>query len=126
MCEQGREPGGLGWGDGPVAAVLAVLIVAGVAYLTVSRSGRAAQAARFGRRPSTRTPKPGTALLATSSWRGSTSTTRTCRRGAGEGVEQTSRIDVERYPYLRGSAHAQPKHSGVRACEAPRGRLPVR
>jgi uncharacterized membrane-anchored protein len=30
--------GGLGWGDGPVAAVLAVLIVAGVVYLTVSRS----------------------------------------------------------------------------------------
>jgi uncharacterized membrane-anchored protein len=30
--------GGLGWGDGPVAAVLAILIVAGVAYLTVSRS----------------------------------------------------------------------------------------
>jgi uncharacterized membrane-anchored protein len=33
-----RNAGGLGWGDGPVAAVLAVLIVAGVAYLTVSRS----------------------------------------------------------------------------------------
>jgi uncharacterized membrane-anchored protein len=33
-----RSAGGLGWGDGPVAAVLAVLIVAGVAYLTVSRS----------------------------------------------------------------------------------------
>jgi uncharacterized membrane-anchored protein len=30
--------GGLGIGDGPVAAVLAVLIVAGVGYLTVSRS----------------------------------------------------------------------------------------
>jgi uncharacterized membrane-anchored protein len=33
-----RNAGGLGWGDGPVAAVLALLIVAGVAYLTVSRS----------------------------------------------------------------------------------------
>ena len=33
-----RNAGGLGWGDGPVAAVLAVLIVAGVAYLTVSGS----------------------------------------------------------------------------------------
>jgi uncharacterized membrane-anchored protein len=33
-----RSAGGLGIGDGPVAAVLAVLIVAGVAYLTVSRS----------------------------------------------------------------------------------------
>lgn len=33
-----RSAGGLGWGDGPVAAVLAVLIVAGVAYLTVTRS----------------------------------------------------------------------------------------
>lgn len=33
-----RNLGGLGWGDGPVAAVLALLIVAGVAYLTVSRS----------------------------------------------------------------------------------------
>lgn len=30
--------GGLGLGDGPVAAVLAVLIVAGVTYLTVTRS----------------------------------------------------------------------------------------
>jgi uncharacterized membrane-anchored protein len=30
--------GGLGIGDGPVAAVLAVLIVAGVAYLTVTRT----------------------------------------------------------------------------------------
>jgi uncharacterized membrane-anchored protein len=30
--------GGLGWGDGPVAAVLAVLIIAGVAYLTHTRS----------------------------------------------------------------------------------------
>jgi uncharacterized membrane-anchored protein len=30
--------GGLGIGDGPVAVVLALLIVAGVAYLTVSRS----------------------------------------------------------------------------------------
>lgn len=35
-----RHAGGLGWGDGPVAAILAVLIVAGVAYLTVSRSDR--------------------------------------------------------------------------------------
>jgi uncharacterized membrane-anchored protein len=33
-----RNAGGLGWGDGPVAAVLAVLIVIGVAYLTISRS----------------------------------------------------------------------------------------
>jgi uncharacterized membrane-anchored protein len=33
-----RSAGGLGIGDGPVAAVLAVLIIAGVAYLTVSRS----------------------------------------------------------------------------------------
>jgi len=33
-----RSAGGLGWGDGPVAAVIAVLIIAGVAYLTVSRS----------------------------------------------------------------------------------------
>jgi uncharacterized membrane-anchored protein len=33
-----RNAGGLGWGDGPVAAVLALLIVVGVAYLTVSRS----------------------------------------------------------------------------------------
>jgi len=30
--------GGIGWGDGPVAFVLAALIVAGVAYLTVTRS----------------------------------------------------------------------------------------
>jgi Repeat of Unknown Function (DUF347) len=36
-----RNAGGLGWGDGPVAAVLAVLIVAGVASLTVSGSDRA-------------------------------------------------------------------------------------
>ena len=33
-----RSAGGLGIGDGPVAAVLAVLIVAGVAYLTATRS----------------------------------------------------------------------------------------
>lgn len=33
-----RNAGGLGWGDGPVAAVLAVLIVAGVTNLTVSGS----------------------------------------------------------------------------------------
>ncbi|HEY2354929.1 MAG TPA: hypothetical protein VGH79_08555 [Gaiellaceae bacterium] len=32
------KAGGLGWGDGPVAFVLAALIVAGVAYLTVTRS----------------------------------------------------------------------------------------
>jgi uncharacterized membrane-anchored protein len=38
--------GGLGWGDGPVAAVLAVLIVAGVVYLTVSRSDQV-QAAKI-------------------------------------------------------------------------------
>lgn len=36
-----RNAGGLGWGDGPVAAALAVLIVAGVAYLSVSHSDRA-------------------------------------------------------------------------------------
>jgi hypothetical protein len=36
-----RNAGGLGWGDGPVAAVLAVLVVAGVASLTVSGSDRA-------------------------------------------------------------------------------------
>jgi uncharacterized membrane-anchored protein len=33
-----RAAGGLGWGDGPVAFVLAALIVVGVAYLTVTRS----------------------------------------------------------------------------------------
>jgi uncharacterized membrane-anchored protein len=33
--------GALGWGDGVVAAVLAVLIIAGVAYLTVTGSDRA-------------------------------------------------------------------------------------
>ena len=33
-----RKLGGIGWGDGPVAFVLAALIVAGVAYLTVTRS----------------------------------------------------------------------------------------
>ena len=37
-----RHAGGLGWGDGPVAAVLAVLIVAGVGYLTLSRSDQIA------------------------------------------------------------------------------------
>jgi uncharacterized membrane-anchored protein len=37
-----RHAGGLGWGDGPVAAVLAVLIITGVAYLTVSRSDQIA------------------------------------------------------------------------------------
>lgn len=31
--------GALGWGDAPVATVLAVLIVTGVAYLTFSGSG---------------------------------------------------------------------------------------
>jgi uncharacterized membrane-anchored protein len=36
-----RHAGGLGWGDGPVAAVLAVGIVAGVAYLTQTRSDQA-------------------------------------------------------------------------------------
>ena len=35
-----RHAGGIGWGDGPVAFVLAALIVAGVAYLTLSRSDR--------------------------------------------------------------------------------------
>ena len=39
-----RHAGGLGWGDGPVAAVLAVLIVAGVAYLTTSGSDQVASA----------------------------------------------------------------------------------
>jgi uncharacterized membrane-anchored protein len=34
--------GALGWGDGPVAGVLAVLIVAGVVYLTVGGSDRGA------------------------------------------------------------------------------------
>jgi uncharacterized membrane-anchored protein len=33
-----RKLGGLGIGDGPVALILALLIVAGVAYLTVTRS----------------------------------------------------------------------------------------
>lgn len=36
-----RNAGGLGWGDGPVAFVLAALIIAGVAYLTVTRSDQA-------------------------------------------------------------------------------------
>ena len=40
-----RNAGGLGWRDGPVAAVLAVLIVAGVAYLTVSGSDQAKEVA---------------------------------------------------------------------------------
>src|SRR5579884_2466340 len=35
---KGRNAGGLGWGDGPVTAVLAVLIIAGVAYLATSRN----------------------------------------------------------------------------------------
>ena len=35
---KGRHQGGVGIGDGPVAFVLAALIVAGVAYLAVSRS----------------------------------------------------------------------------------------
>ena len=35
-----RHAGGLGWGDGPVAAVLALLIAAGVGYLTMSRGDR--------------------------------------------------------------------------------------
>ena len=40
----GKEPnaGGLGWGDGPVAAVLALLIVALVGYLQVRRRATAA------------------------------------------------------------------------------------
>ena len=33
-----RHAGGLGWGDGPVAFVLAILIVSCVSYLTVSKS----------------------------------------------------------------------------------------
>jgi uncharacterized membrane-anchored protein len=37
-----RSAGGLGWGDGPVAAALAVLIIAGVLYLRVSRSDQLA------------------------------------------------------------------------------------
>jgi len=42
-----RSGGGLGWGDGPVAFVLVALIVAGVAYLTVTRSDQpGADAAR--------------------------------------------------------------------------------
>lgn len=36
-----RTAGGLSIGDGPVAAVLALLIIAGVAYLTTSRSDQA-------------------------------------------------------------------------------------
>jgi uncharacterized membrane-anchored protein len=43
-----RRLGGIGWGDGPVAFVLAALIVAGVAYLTISRSD---QLAEQGERP---------------------------------------------------------------------------
>ena len=36
--------GALGWGDGPVAGVLLVLMVAGVVYLTVNRGGSTAAA----------------------------------------------------------------------------------
>ena len=39
-----RKLGGIGWGDGPVAFVLAALIVAGIAYLTVTRGDQAAGA----------------------------------------------------------------------------------
>jgi uncharacterized membrane-anchored protein len=46
-----RSAGGLGWGDGPVAAVLAVLIVVGVAYLTVSRSDQPASETQRGLEP---------------------------------------------------------------------------
>ncbi|MES1246268.1 MAG: hypothetical protein ABUS54_01180 [Actinomycetota bacterium] len=45
---KGRHAGGLGLGDGPVAGVLAVLIVAGVAYLTVTR-GSEREAPSLGR-----------------------------------------------------------------------------
>ena len=41
-----RKLGGIGWGDGPVAFVLAALIVAGVAYLTVTGSDQPAGAPR--------------------------------------------------------------------------------
>lgn len=40
-----RSAGGLGWGDGPVAAVLALLMIAGIAYLTLSRSDQLAPGA---------------------------------------------------------------------------------
>jgi uncharacterized membrane-anchored protein len=40
-----HEHGGLGWGDGPVAFVLAALIVGGVVYLTVTRSDQVAEGA---------------------------------------------------------------------------------
>jgi uncharacterized membrane-anchored protein len=52
-----RSAGGLGWGDGPVAAVLAILIVAGVTYLTVSRSDQLES------RPSTQLPALGEEAL---------------------------------------------------------------
>jgi uncharacterized membrane-anchored protein len=45
-----RHAGGLGIGDGPVAGVLAALIVAGVAYLTVTRSDQEPAAAEHMRR----------------------------------------------------------------------------
>ncbi|HEX4775075.1 MAG TPA: hypothetical protein VH234_06180, partial [Candidatus Saccharimonadales bacterium] len=38
--------GGLGWGDGPVAAVLAVLIIVLVAYLTITRKDSPAHRVR--------------------------------------------------------------------------------
>ena len=38
-----RSAGGLGWGDGPVAAVIGLLIVALVAYLTVAGRAREAE-----------------------------------------------------------------------------------
>ena len=40
-----REHGGIGLGDGPVAFVLAALIIAGVAYLTVTRSDQEEESA---------------------------------------------------------------------------------
>ena len=43
-----RKLGGIGIGDGPVAFVLAAIIVAAVAYLTVSRSDQALSAAERG------------------------------------------------------------------------------
>jgi uncharacterized membrane-anchored protein len=41
-----RHAGGIGIGDGPMAFVLAILIVAGVTYLTISRADQGAPAER--------------------------------------------------------------------------------
>lgn len=46
-----RHAGGIGIGDGPVAFVLAALIVAGVAYLTMSRADQIEPAANVGYEP---------------------------------------------------------------------------